>query len=130
MDELKPCPWCGTEAWLYQPREEGRYYVGCRDEAGCPADGLFSGATEEEAIARWNTRASGPNTQPVQPIPDPAKRDACGNCGGGFVLFGDRYAQRGCPNCFRIEELDLTGETPQWKCRYEGKGANDEGGEG
>lgn len=63
-----PCPFCGaTEAphdyangirigdnWFGGKQQRVRIYC---DDDGCPAHPEVFGETEEEAIARWNTRA-------------------------------------------------------------------------
>lgn len=51
----KPCPFCGTDAPL-AAHVHGRYVIACEND-DCPADVQVAGATNEEAWARWNTRA-------------------------------------------------------------------------
>lgn len=53
--ELKPCPFCGGEAYECHISEPS---VQCL--AGCPVG--MVGETEAEAVANWNTRAA-PKTQ-------------------------------------------------------------------
>lgn len=55
MEELKPCPFCGSEAHIQT--FHFRYRVGC-GTTGCIA-GRFNRAfdTPEEAAAAWNRRA-------------------------------------------------------------------------
>lgn len=65
--ELKPCPFCGGEAWLHSYEFHmgtGGYSVLCKNE-NCPlvfgeytGDGYLEGVfyTEAEAIEAWNTR--------------------------------------------------------------------------
>lgn len=66
--ELKPCPFCGGNAQIYQhtgygkPYKKGLFQVECADETtdegcGCKIDEWWS--TEQEAIEAWNTRSSG-----------------------------------------------------------------------
>lgn len=49
------CPFCGADPPLAE-RRAGRFLVGCEAE-DCPASPQVSGATAEEAWARWNRRA-------------------------------------------------------------------------
>ena len=65
MTELKPCPFCGSEAWIIRTNDnKKRPYVqckfGCFREPKCPASHLVTWdyRTEEEAVEAWNRRAS------------------------------------------------------------------------
>ena len=56
MTELKPCPFCGSEArftcWINPYKD--RYGVTCiSDDCGVS---IFAGLTKEEAAKRWNRR--------------------------------------------------------------------------
>ena len=51
MSELKPCPFCGGEASIYE-EIPGGYIVQCHD--CCGQIGIM---TREHAIAAWNARA-------------------------------------------------------------------------
>lgn len=53
MSELKPCPFCGSEATVERIGKSGYFYVAC-NTAYCCDFGRFD--TEAEAIAAWNTR--------------------------------------------------------------------------
>ena len=62
MEELKPCPFCGSAAEISQGRFDGKdtSYVICRK---CGASGEFfvvspKYASNERAIEAWNRRAS------------------------------------------------------------------------
>lgn len=55
---LKPCPFCGSEA--YVGNCEGRHYVACGGDGPCGTP-LVECRTEAEAIAAWNTRHSDPD---------------------------------------------------------------------
>jgi Lar family restriction alleviation protein len=54
-EELKPCPFCGTEARLISGTED--HYVVCRNNDCAAALVARSFSSEEEAIAAWNRRA-------------------------------------------------------------------------
>lgn len=65
--ELKPCPFCGSEGWISEPFDDCRFYVSCQgkecwasigenyDTDGLPDHRYYS---REAAVAAWNTRAS------------------------------------------------------------------------
>lgn len=66
MNELKPCPFCGSKASLCSPADRhGRFYVACMgsdcwcamgeyyDPDGMPDHRYY---TDEQAIEAWNTR--------------------------------------------------------------------------
>ena len=55
MSELKPCPFCGSEAFIVHFTQNA-CYVKC-DNHDCMASQKVYG-TEAEAIEAWNTRAS------------------------------------------------------------------------
>jgi Lar family restriction alleviation protein len=55
-DRLKPCPFCGAEAWLQRIEyEDGDIYYNpqCSE---CRAGWMESYGTKEEAISAWNVR--------------------------------------------------------------------------
>jgi Lar family restriction alleviation protein len=56
--KLKPCPFCGGEATVSYEKFFETYHVGCEDN-GCPVIAGTDGDSEEDAIGRWNRRASG-----------------------------------------------------------------------
>jgi len=57
MTELRPCPFCGTEAKL-EEYSNGRFAVVCMSvNCTCFTSGN-SYNTEVEAVERWNTRVS------------------------------------------------------------------------
>ena len=65
MSELKPCPFCGSEAWIIRTNDnKKRPYVqckfGCFREPKCPVSHLVTWdyRTEEEAVEAWNRRMS------------------------------------------------------------------------
>lgn len=63
MTELLPCPFCGSEAEVYNVQEsvswhvEKPYTVSHRGKADCPVDFAWF-ETEEEAVKAWSTRAT------------------------------------------------------------------------
>lgn len=66
--KLLPCPFCGGIATTYRDdnsdyKTHWSYGVQCNtwrtDEKRCPGVAVDGFATEKEAIAFWNTRASG-----------------------------------------------------------------------
>jgi Lar family restriction alleviation protein len=69
MDKLKPCPFCGGEAWIIRTNDNNSSpYVQCKFGVfrvpKCPLGHLVTWdyATEEEAIAAWNRRANDEQT--------------------------------------------------------------------
>ena len=69
MENLKPCPFCGSEAYLHNPKDRAGslgFYIVCQNVhcfgilghgiAWSDTDiGYFE--TEEEATTAWNTRS-------------------------------------------------------------------------
>jgi Lar family restriction alleviation protein len=56
-EQLKPCPFCGGDVYTIQNLDDGSdnygtYFVRCTE---CPAN-VFSFASEQQAIDKWNTR--------------------------------------------------------------------------
>ncbi len=55
-DELKPCPFCGGEAFIrYDESHSTAFFVGCSDW-DCFGNMMWA-ETEAEARRKWNTRA-------------------------------------------------------------------------
>lgn len=59
MEQLKPCPFCGGEAYIYSfpvsvSTTGYAYYVKCKT---CYAEYNFPQETKMEAVADWNRRA-------------------------------------------------------------------------
>jgi len=62
--ELKPCPFCGAEAWSREQQYRGPWKI-CCDTAGCPVYPEVTSRSEAEAITAWNTRATLTDHQPA-----------------------------------------------------------------
>ena len=78
-EDLKPCPFCGGDAMLVTPAK-GNPYI-CCEEKFCTGPK----ASEAEAIAAWNTRATG--WQPIETAPrDGAWLLACRFFDGGSFV--------------------------------------------
>ena len=71
MDELKPCPFCGSKAGLVTGPVKDRFGTMCN---GCGAWHDTRAKTKEAAIAAWNARApsvpEGYTLVPVVPTPE------------------------------------------------------------
>lgn len=62
MPELKPCPFCGSDAGINEYPSSGTYYaIECKK--CCATSGLSYAAGRKGAIDRWNTRAPDPRTE-------------------------------------------------------------------
>lgn len=55
--ELKPCPWCGSDAVLVK-RGVGRYFVSCGNEDCDVRPALRFYFKRKAAIEAWNRRVS------------------------------------------------------------------------
>lgn len=84
MDELKPCPFCGSEglglkhAPRYWLEGNGVYWMACSD---CGATGS-EGRTEALAIEAWNTRAE----RTCRYVEDPDTGfELCSECGAPAI---------------------------------------------
>ena len=66
-EELKRCPFCGGEAFLWDEREFHDFHGWFAMCGDCNAGGDTK-PTQAEAIAAWNTRAE-PEAAPVEPKP-------------------------------------------------------------
>jgi Lar family restriction alleviation protein len=56
-DDLKPCPFCGKAARIWQdPSHSSAFFIGCDDgETDC-FGGIHWETTEAKAVAAWNAR--------------------------------------------------------------------------
>ena len=53
-NDLKPCPFCGSdEIYITWYEQNKKYSIGCNN---CPVD-MFGYETDEEAAKAWNKRA-------------------------------------------------------------------------
>lgn len=61
MSDLKPCPFCGGNARIWQdPSTRTAWFIGCDDaEQDCLGSVHWAG-TQAEAIAAWNARTVDP----------------------------------------------------------------------
>ena len=99
-EELKPCPFCGGEAYIVPGRVLG-YHIGC-DGDGCPGNigRSYLYLSEKVAIKAWNHRAeltcrmeyneewSGDELYPTE----------CYNCSECGHMTSDGMPSY-CPNC-------------------------------
>ncbi len=74
-EELKPCPFCGGPAAVYQAHDSKGWHAVCGTRDGCYAL-LEDYATREEAIAEWNRCVS-----EIKPL------RACPFCGGKAKVY-------------------------------------------
>ena len=65
--ELKPCPFCGGEAIVYEDEENDCYMIGCK--SCCAVEPMTEWCeSKEDAIVQWNTRK--PMEQIVERLDD------------------------------------------------------------
>lgn len=57
MEDLRPCPFCGGEAAIYEPLATSLWFVCCSNGDMCSTCGPDRG-TRSEAIEAWNSRAN------------------------------------------------------------------------
>ena len=66
-EELKPCPFCGGEAWQFIPSDARMANHGCFvecKECGCRTSGEYpNGDTVAVSLLAWSTRALTPKQQ-------------------------------------------------------------------
>ena len=100
-EELKPCPFCGGEAFLYEQNFADKYVIVCED---CCVK--RTSEIKEYVIKKWNTRQSDaelerlkygvlPNAVPVKP---------CDMCDNYYKKFSD-ICERCCHNYHSQYEL-------------------------
>ena len=108
MIDLKPCPFCGGEAYIYAPGP-AEHHVACKNP-NCYAE-TYGWMTEAEAIAAWNARAERTcrivgEWEPFTQTQD-LRFPSCSECGYNFgreERLGDFIRERCeipnfCPNC-------------------------------
>lgn len=102
-DELKPCPFCGKSARIWQdPSHSAAFFIGCDDgETDC-FGAIMWAESKPETIAAWNRRADlaqAPAPVRVKPL---AWRD---DGQGGFIA-------KGVARTYNVHRLAL--EPGQW----------------
>ena len=115
MDELRPCPFCGGEAELYE--DVGGYSVDC---TVCGAGTSYFGKglpdAKGRAVAAWNRRAERTcRIVPMDAAGNPPYRtgglilnelsDGCSECGYPFDT-PNRGIPHYCPSCGARIEVD------------------------
>lgn len=114
-DELKPCPFCGSESAphvtdcietmvchnIAECDDETLFWVTCSVlRGGCGAEAGYV-RTKSEAVAAWNARAER-TCRNTDTVPDdgsgfyPSPHLRCSECGASYALTGYAYY---CPNC-------------------------------
>ena len=114
---LKPCPFCGGEAYTLSQAPNGTgYSVGCHDDE-CRGFIALSWIykTEAEAIAAWNTRHErmchvAKVTRTLRSMLHGEQEvidEECSEC-GGYMDVGFGVIRNYCPNCGAkvIKEVD------------------------
>lgn len=98
-EELRPCPFCGGEAAIYEPLATSFWFVRCSDGDTCSTCGPDR-ETRSAAIEAWNTRAEKKCRMVRKPTIDPyTDRAVCSGCGKSVpVSVGERMPNY-CPNC-------------------------------
>ena len=97
MTELKPCPFCGGTATVYQ--SSTGWHASCRTRQECYAL-LNDFASEEEAALEWNRRVT--EIKPLRPCPF---------CGGKAKVYQAGF------NVWRVmcDELNCGALLSEWK---------------
>lgn len=103
MEKLKPCPFCGGEAYIaeYEPRllrpvRNHPYSVWCNEcELAFGWDSDYGGQfdTKEEAAAAWNARAD--TVKCGHYVTNDDGDSSCSVCGDTLLDCTQNY----CPNC-------------------------------
>lgn len=102
MSELKPCPFCGGEAFVEDEgvgTEPERYWVWHERRNGCFVEGTGCYEIESEAIEAWNTRYQPTCHWDIKhsgPMYDVYQCDVCGY----------EYAESRCDHGIKVEIID------------------------
>lgn len=98
MEELKPCPFCGGEAYFNEGFSFLEYGYVCCNECGAAT----AWTAKNRAIAKWNTRAERTCT-PVYQYSGEAFPHSIHvtelSCGHEFRWYERGYTPNYCPNC-------------------------------
>ena len=97
MTDLKPCPFCGGEAWVYL--SDGFGDESFESIVQCDNGHTLVGGckTKAEAIAAWNARAERTCERVLY---KPTGVLVCSECGAGMPKQLDKYCYLNyCPNC-------------------------------
>ena len=98
MDVLRPCPFCGGEAELYE--DKGGYSVDCR-VCGAAVGYFGKGLpyAKGAAIGTWNQRAE----RTCRIVENEDGNLSCSECGASYLRMLDAWY---CPDCgARIEAI-------------------------
>lgn len=95
-DRLKPCPFCGEDAWLgnlkWFERGTATYAVGCTDPECIGYETIcVRFETEEEALSAWNRR---PGCEGCRWKDEPNRAIVCRYC-SRMWLYKDMYEPNG-----------------------------------
>lgn len=91
-EELRPCPFCGGEAAIYEPLATSFWFVRCSDGDTCSTCGPDR-ETRSAAIEAWNTRAE----RTCRYEPTNRCTHVCTSCGREVETLHLGYNY--CPNC-------------------------------
>ena len=111
MNDLKLCPFCGSEALIDRVNVGADYKpwywwtVHCANRECVCADLCHEYETEAKAIEAWNTRAE---RTCKRVLFEPTGVLVCSECGAGMPKQLDKYCYlHYCPNCgARVERRD------------------------
>lgn len=111
-DELKPCPFCGGEAWMgVRPGMPNGYYVKCANEdcGGSAEPPYTANWSSVEATEHWNRRAADDMQKRLLPaltgLPDAIADHCCGRCPSFKRCFASEFKPEcGIANVMRLAD--------------------------